>query len=474
MKPLLRLARWLPAALLVSAPAAAGSPPPATAEDAAADSRDGRPTCGLGRDFHAGRRAELRRRLGRGLIVARGLPPARDWAEFRQDKTFWYLTGIESPDAALVMDAESGREVLFLPPHRRVIEVWEGEQWDAEDDWVPELSGIADVRPSDQLLAFLEEAAPQHERVWVSLHPHVALAGAADRARPYDRRVESDPLDGRPSREGALAARLREHLGLDVRDMAPQLVEMRRVKTPEEIDALRRAGRAGVLAMIEGMRSTRPGLGEWELDALMSYVHARAGADGPAYYAIVGSGPRSCVLHYNASARRMAAGEVLLVDFGCELDHYTTDITRTWPVAGAFDERQAELYDAVLAAQEAGIAAVRPGATLAQVAAACNEVFAERGLAGLVIHGPSHYIGLEVHDPGDPSAPLVPGVAFTVEPGLYDREAGVGVRIEDVVVVTESGCEVLTAGVPKARAVVEALVAEEGIVDWLERRDGER
>ena len=217
--------------------------------------------------------------------------------------------------------------------------------------------------------------------------------------------------------------------------------------------------------MVEAIRSTRPGLGEWDLDALMTWVQVRTGARGPAYHAIVGSGPNSCVLHYSGSNRRMQEGEVVLIDYGPEVDHYTTDITRTWPVSGTFSQRQAEMYDAVLVAQMAGIDAVRPGTTMGAVTNACRRSLAEAKLSHLMPHGACHWVGLEVHDAGDNSARLAPGMVFTIEPGIYDPEIGVGIRIEDVVLVTADGCEVLTGGVPKERAALEALVRSEGILD---------
>src|SRR6185503_3967638 len=215
---------------------------------------------------------------------------------------------------------------------------------------------------------------------------------------------------------------------------------------------------AGALAQIEAMRSTRPGSGEWELAGLMSFVQIREGAFGSAYEAIVGSGGNACVLHYTANDRRMQKGEIVLVDYGPEVDHYTTDITRSWPTDGKFGKRATELYDAVLEAQKAGIAACKPGATIVDVDHACTEVLQKRGFFALRAHGACHYIGLEVHDPGSARKPLVPGVCFTVEPGLYDREAGIGIRIEDVVAITPDGCEVLSALAPKERADIEAAV----------------
>ncbi len=439
---------------------------------------DGRPVCGLGASFHAGRRKALRAVLGEGLVIVRGLPETRDYTRFHQDKTFWYLTGVASPDATLVMDAKSGSETLYVPKKSRGGESWEGERWDAEDEWVRELTGFAEVRPLDRLEKDLEQALRKKKsKVWVSLHPAVALSGGFDRANPHDRRIEKDALDGRVSREKALAASLERLYGAEVEDMSEALIKLRQIKTPEEVAAMRRAAHAGALAMAEAMRSTRPGIGEWEVEALMSWIQVREGATGPAYHGIVGSGPNSLILHYSASSRTLKEGEVLLIDYAPEVDHYTSDITRTWPIGGRFSPRQVELYDAVLAAQMAGIAAVKPGIKLSDVESACAEVLEKRGFKGLVRHGACHWIGMEVHDAGDYEARLEPGMAFTVEPGLYEEATGIGIRIEDVVVVTEKGCEVVSSEVPKEREAVEALVAEQGVLDWLDGKtpvDGSR
>lgn len=430
-----------------------------------ADEGGGEPTCGLGKEFHAGRRAELARRLKSGVVIVRGLPDTRDYTVFRQDKNFWYLTGIESPNATLVMDIEGGTTTLFLPTRKEGNESWEGEKWDHEDPWVAELCGIADVRPTGELLDSLKDLMPAGRKVWITKEPHLALSGCYDRAEPYDRKIANDPLDGRRSREEKLAENLKARFQVEVADMRYQLSEMRRVKTAEELAALEQCGRIGAMAMVEAMRSTAPGRGEWELGALMQFVHVREGAAGPGYDAIVGSGRNSCVLHYNTNRRRMQAGEVLLIDFAPEYEHMVVDITRTWPVNGRFNERQAQLYDAVLAAQQAGIAAAKPGATIADVERACGKALKDAGFQSLQRHGACHWVGMEVHDVGDYAQPLVPGCAFTIEPGLYDEAAGIGVRIEDVVVITAEGNRVITAGVPRERAAIEALIGDPGLLD---------
>src|SRR5262245_31399310 len=428
---------------------------------------DGKPVCGLGKEFHAGRRKELMKRAGDELLVFRGLAGPRENLAFRQDKNFWYLTGVESPGAALVLDGKKGKAILFLPEQDLGKEGWDGEIWDARDGWVKELTGFEEVRPTEELVQVVEKMLGGRKKIGTNLGPSIGLAGSYDAAGPFDEDQEKDALDGRTSREKAFAQKLHEKLGVEVFDVNPTLVEVRLVKQPEEIAAMRRAARAGALAQAEAMRSTRPGIGEWELDGLMSFVQVREGAFGKAYEAIVGSGPNACVLHYTANDRRMQKEEVVLIDYGPEVDHYTTDITRSWPTDGKFGKRAAELYDAVLAAQKAGIAACKPGATIMEVSKACSEVIKGRGLTKYVRHGPCHYIGLEVHDPGDYQKPFVPGVAFTVEPGLYDNEAGIGIRIEDVVVITEKGCEVISALAPKEREEIEKTVQAQGILDGL-------
>jgi Xaa-Pro aminopeptidase len=314
-------------------------------------------------------------------------------------------------------------------------------------------------------MSALEELVTENTPVWISKAPHVTLSGCHDRAFPADRAAAKDPLDGRVSREEALARNLTEKFECEVKDFTPILSEIRRVKTPEEIDAMRRAGRAGSAAMAEAIRSTQPGQGEWQIEALMSFVHRREGAEGPAYHGIVGSGPNALVLHYSSVSREMQAGEMLLIDYAPEYDHYASDITRSWPTDGKFTQRMAEIYDAVLEAQEAGIAAVAPGKTMREIDKVCRKVLQSRGMGKLMPHGACHYIGMEVHDVGEFDKPFEPGVSFTIEPGVYDPASGIGVRIEDVVVVTETGCEVITSDVPKAREAIVALWNEEGILE---------
>src|SRR5260221_7723769 len=194
--------------------------------------------CGLGATFHAGRRAALLGKLEEGIVLVRGLPPPREYVPFRQDKVFWYLTGVESPDAALVMDVKTKKQTLFLPKANPNGELWNGERWDTGDPWVKAATGFEDIRPVDELVAVLKELTAKEKVVWISMEPHVALSASSDQAAGYDSDVEKDPLDGRTSREKALKASLEKQFGVEVRDLQKTMGEMRRVKTAEEIDAL--------------------------------------------------------------------------------------------------------------------------------------------------------------------------------------------------------------------------------------------
>jgi Xaa-Pro aminopeptidase len=421
--------------------------------------------CGLGKSFHQGRRDQLRARLEKGILVARGMPSQRDYTQFKQDKMFWYLTGIVSPDVTLVMNFETGEEFLYVPDHSEMKERWEGVIWDAKDAWIPEISGIENLRDGKNLVDDLKKLAETEKTFFTIDYPWITTSGGSDLAAPFHRRQKKDPLDGRESREEALKKQLKDKLGVEVKSAADELLKMRMIKQSDELVALRAAARAGVVGMAEAMRSTQSGVTEAEMAALMSFVHIREGANGPAYHAIVGSGGNSCVLHYSALNRRMQQDDILLIDYGPEFDYYTTDITRTWPVNGKFTERQAEVYDIVKEAQQAGIDATKPGRTLGEITAICHAVFQKYNMQDHIRHGTSHFVGLEVHD-ANPLTKLEPGMVFTIEPGLYIEAESLGIRIEDVVVVTESGCEVITSDVPRNRAEIEKLILEEG---WLQQ-----
>ena len=246
---------------------------------------------------------------------------------------------------------------------------------------------------------------------------------------------------------------------MELVDIAPAIDALRAIKTPEEIEVMRRNGRLSAEAVKQAMLAGRPGVFEYEIEAAAMAVVLKGGAKGPAYAPIVGSGPNSCIFHYEKNDRRVGEGEVVLMDFGADLDHLAMDITRTWPASGKFTAEQREVYRIVLAVQKACIEAYRPGATAKDVrdhvaAAMKAQGIDPRGLQGGIGHG----VGLAVHDV-PLGGVLKEGMVFAIEPALYYPEKGFGIRVEDTVLITKDGCEVLTKAVPKEIDEIEKLLA---------------
>ena len=428
---------------------------------------------------HARRRERFLAEMGGGVAVLCSAPElirSRDTEVlYRQDSDFFYLTGFGEPGVAVLTPHDPGhRFTLFVRPRDPERETWNGPR--AGVDGALGRFGADAAYPLAEL----------DERLKALLEPADAIWYALGSSEEMDRRLTPWIREWR-------LRRARSGKGpTDVMDPAGILDPMRVVKEPEEIEAVRRACELSARAHLRAMRAARPGIGEWELANLVDSTFRAAGADaGPAYPTIVGSGANATVLHYVLNAERADDGALVLIDAGAEWGMYCGDITRTFPANGRFTAPQRRVYDAVLRAEEQAIAMVRPGVTIGAIHEATRLLLARelvemgvlRGGAETLaegeeikrfyMHQTSHWLGLDVHDAGDYRArggdwlPLRPGMVFTIEPGLYipagahDVPAeyrGIGVRIEDDVVVTEDGCEVLTRGVPVAPEEIEALV----------------
>jgi Xaa-Pro aminopeptidase len=398
---------------------------------------------------------------------------------FRPESDFWYLTGFNEPDAllALCKGRPEGEVVLFLQPRQRDQEIWTGRRLGVERAkealGVDEAFSIVDldaqlgklVRGRDPLY-FKTGARPDLDRKVLEL-----VATLRTKVR------EGNPA---PSR---------------IIDPSPLLHEMRLRKEPCELAAMRQAAAISAAAHVAAMRATRPGVNEREIEALVEYEFRRRGADGPAYSTIAASGLNATILHYVQNDRALQAGELMLLDAGCEWSWYAADITRTWPVSGRCSPAQRRVVELVLEAQRRSIERVRPGVNFQEahdmavrtlveglielklLVGPVDEAIATKSFRRFYMHRTGHWLGLDVHDAGhyfadDTAKPplhrdLAPGMVVTVEPGLYfaDDDAtipeeyrGVGVRIEDDVLVTPEGHEILTAACPKELAEVEALV----------------
>ena len=427
-------------------------------------------------DIYAARRERLAAEMRQGVAV---IPTAPERARnrdahypYRFDSYFYYLTGFREPDAVLVVVAgEHSRSILFCREKNEEREIWEGFRYG------PEAARERFHFDEAHATARLDEKMPELLANEPTLYCHL---GADAR---WDARVIGWMNEVRDRvRAGVTAPQ-------SISDVHVLLDEMRVVKDAAEIAVMRRAADISAAAHRRAMRTARPGLAEYAIEAELLYEFRRSGAQAPAYTSIVASGEHACVLHYVENDGILGDGDLLLIDAGCELDGYASDITRTFPVNGRFTGPQRDIYELVLAAQAAAIAEVKPGQRwIAAHDAALNVLvrgFLDLGLlTGSVeqametesykkfyMHRTGHWLGLDVHDAGAYKRDgewreLVPGMVLTVEPGCYvrpgpqvpERYVGIGVRIEDDALVTDAGCDIITAAAPKSVGDIEALM----------------
>lgn len=368
-------------------------------------------------------------------------------SDFRQDNDFLYFTGLETPDSWLLVVARGSdrpAEILFIPERDPAEERWTGAKPSREE--ASEISGIQEVRHTEAFREMVRSGrlAAFGEPLWVEIDGRTL-------EQPFFRELISDP-------------------SLEPRDIEPLLGQLRLVKDAFEVEMLRRAIEITGDAQRAAMRAAEPGMYEYELEAIVEYVFRRGGAERVGFPSIIGSGPNSVVLHYDRSRRRMEEGDLVVMDIGAEYAYYTADVTRTIPVSGRFTDRQRAIYELVLGAQRAGIEAVEPGATMADVSRAATEhlrnasgdLCGEESCAEHFVHGVGHWLGMDVHDVGSYATPFQPGMVLTVEPGVYLAEENLGVRIEDDVLVTEDGHEVLSGDSPREPGAIEELMEEDG------------
>lgn len=407
---------------------------------------------------YAGRRARLIEQVGNPVVLFgysgnEEISPAET---FRQEENFYYLTGHEEPGAALLLIPQTEEakaaglpaEILFLPPRDKPREHWEGTKLGPDDPKISEVTGFAVVKPVADLRGELERA--------LRIFPHL-----------YTLFPEVGP-DSEATHAGRWLAWLKAALPEGgFRDVRGTLGAMRQVKSKSEQELLRVAIEHSIEAHRAALGAVRPGLYEYEIAALMEYTFQRAGCERPGYAPIVGSGFNSTVLHYDASRRQLQAGDLVVIDAAAECAGYTADITRTLPVSGTFTPRQREIYEIVLGAQNAVLAAVKPGMSFARTGENSLYLIAYNyinthgkdshgePLGKYFIHGLGHHIGLQVHDAGDPYRPLEPGMIVTIEPGIYIPEENLGVRIEDIALITEHGAVLLTSSLPRTAEEIE-------------------
>jgi Xaa-Pro aminopeptidase len=420
-------------------------------------------------DHYRTRRERTLARLGGGVLVLPSAPVFRRNGDadhpYRQESDLLYLTGFREPGSVLVLAPnQEKRFTLFVRPRDREMETWNGRR--------AGLEGAVRDFGADQAFVIddFEKELPK------------LLAGAHTVHYPFGLDEKMDATMLRLVRQGRERQRTGTPVPERLQDLGALLHEQRLHKDDAEVALLREAARLTAEGFVRAMRATTSGVAEYEIEAELLYAYRRGGGEGPGYEPIVAGGVNATILHYRTGRDVLKDGDLLLVDSGCDFGGYTADVTRTWPVSGRFTAAQRELYEAVLRAHEAAIATVRPGTSREAVhETACRSLI--RSLLGLgllegteascwqdrsfrrfYMHGTSHWLGLDVHDAGAYHAggapkPLAPGMVLTVEPGLYvaedDEKApaeyrGIGIRIEDDVLVTPDGYEVLTDAIPRS------------------------
>ena len=414
---------------------------------------------------YAERRAKLSANID-GPIILLGYTGKEEEAQtyiFAQEENFYYLTGHNEEDAALILlppdnskakkdDWAGPREIFFLPPKDPRKEKWNGVRMAPGEPGVEARTGFSEIRPLPELRATVERLARIYPNFYTIL--------------PYQHELGGYPHEKETIDWLKLAAPQTQ-----LKDIRSEITDLRMVKSPTEITLLRRAVDLSVDAHFAAMKMMRPGLWEYQIAAKMVEVHAKGGSEAEAYAPIVGAGPNSTALHYDKLSRKIEDGDIVVLDVGAQYSGYAADITRTLPANGKFTPRQREIYDIVLGAQEAAMRALKPGVEMCRGDKSVYKIAYDyinshgkdlhgKSLGQYFIHGLGHNIGLNVHDAGNVCKPSVPGMVVTVEPGIYIPEENLGVRIEDDVLITDTGYELLSSRLPRDADEIEKIMAQ--------------
>jgi len=416
------------------------------------------------------------------VAILQGVGQTNGFIMPRQGNDFYYLCGIETPHSYLLLDGRAKKVTLFLPPRNARLESAEGKVLSADDaELVKRLVGVDDVASTDLMRGdFLR---PLPVAIYAPFSPAEGSAQSRGELVAADTAILNDYWDGRLPRESRFVELLRaRNPRARIEDLTPILDELRSIKSPREIALIRRASQIAALGIMEAMRSTKPGLYEYHLDAAARYVFLVNGARLEGYRSIVAAGvPNIWNMHYYRDMAPLQDGDLVLMDFAPDYHYYTSDVTRMWPINGKYNAWQRELLGFVLEYRNAVMKQVRPGVTSAQILdqakAAMEPVFArwkfskpiyEKAARELVNRGGgvlSHPVGMAVHDDGPYNrGPLVPGHVFSIDPQLRVPEENLYIRYEDVIVVTENGLENFTAFLPSELNEMEKLVGAGGVV----------
>jgi Xaa-Pro aminopeptidase len=431
------------------------------------------------REELASRRARVMAEIGKDAVaLIQGGPKESAHDLFRQTNDFYHLCGVEVPHAYLLVDGRSSTSTLFLPHQSQEQKDGEGEVLSPENAQTAKtLTGIEEVRGIEELTKALEKVRLLHTPMRIGEGALMSW----DTVQRAQQDAYSDPWDGRPDRMRAFVSLLRERCpAADIRDLSAVMDELRFIKSPREVDLMRMAGKLSALGVTEAMRSTRPGVWEYELDAVMRYVYLVNGARDWGYRAIIAGGPNIHFGHYKANNAQLQSGDLLLLDCAPEYRYYTSDIGRMLPVNGTYSREQRQLYGFIVAYHKVFLELIRPGVTAEEITAEASARMKpvveatkwykpswEQG-ARAALEFPfmmTHPVGMSVHDVGHYRTKVIrPGTVLTLDPSLWVREEHIYIRSEDTMVVTETGFENFTAQAPLELDDVETTMKQEGML----------
>lgn len=413
-------------------------------------------------DVYAARRAKIAAKVDGPVILwgLRGIEESSQAYIFAQEDNFYYLTGENEEGAGLILLPsekpaawDGPAQILFLPPKDPYKEKWNGVRMSPTDPGIESRTGFSTVKAFGEMRSYLERLSKIYSHFYTIL--------------PYEKE-----LGGYPHEHAVVDWIRMVEPQVKLSDIRGSIEELRQIKSPGEIAFLQKAIDLSVDSHIAAMKLMRPDLMEYQVAAKMVEIHAWGGSEAEGYAPIVGSGPNSTALHYDNLGRKIQDGDIVVLDVGAQFSGYSADITRTLPANGKFTPRQREIYDIVLGAQNASLAAIKPGMNFCKTGEKSvykisfdyinthgKDQHGKR-LGQYYIHGLGHNIGLDVHDPGEYCKPLVPGMVVTVEPGIYIPEENLGVRIEDDILITETGYKLLSEKLPRDPDQIEKIMAD--------------
>ncbi len=439
----------------------------------------------------AARRARLIAQIGDGVAILQGTTERRGESPLRQSNQFFYVTGVTEPRPLLIIDGATKKTTLFLTPATPRRERAIGPYLDVNDA-SRKTTGVDAIEPRDAFTAAVTKIAAEKRAIFTPFKPEVLGSESASDVLGFIRSTKDDPWDGHVGRDETFIARLRAAAPeSEVKDLDPILDTMRAVKSPREIAVIREATRLAGVGIMEAMRDAEPGMFEYELEAAAEYVYKRGGAYGESYFPLIANGRNMPYTHYHKNRDRLVAGDLVQFDWAPDINNYTTDVTRIFPASGKFTARQREFYVIYLRLYQALMTSIRVHATARDIMDAAvvkmdgimakypftdprirvtAEAFANRyratpnapaGAAGSRSLG--HSVGMEVHDVRNPMPTLEPGYIFTVEPQMTMEGGELSVRLEDMILITETGYENMSAFVPVEIEDIEKLMAQPGL-----------